>query len=632
MSVGKRGKKNIKTRISQREYMRHLHPGYFLMYLLFPVLFIILIYVNYRVIYTVTTENIEYRAKSTLLQYSAELDDFLTPGIRILESMSYNIEDMFRTKASNKEILDFLIRETDELETLTDIETTGIYGFIKGEYLDGSLWVPDESFIPEERPWYKEARAKQGKLTYVEPYVDMMTGDKIVTICQLLSDGESVVGIDIKINQIQDITEKLITKDDDASAIIVLDDDGCVVAHSDPGELGKNYLEEIYDPSAVIAQKLLISNKMNFTLDYEGSRYIVYALDLGGGWYMLSVTRAQKMFARVFTAFFISVLVGLIGTILIFYVLFTINRRRVEAEKYNSDLKSVSSIYLLMYKINLQEDTFEEISCLSDKITNMVGEKRWEARNLMRNIVILRSDDRSREEILNFTDFNTLSERLGNSNTITCEFMNPEKEWNRARFVVVERDNDGTLLSVLFMVETIDEEKKARDRLLYLSETDSMTGINNRGSGENKVRKLLLDGDGGMFMLLDVDKFKSINDTYGHAAGDKVLTSIAECMRKAFRNNDVMMRLGGDEFAAFAPMVYTREGGEIIVDRFLKHVSEIRIEEMGDVPIEISIGVSFYRPEDQFTFEELYKQADSCAYESKRTSGSRATFYTKGRA
>ncbi|MBQ6967606.1 MAG: GGDEF domain-containing protein, partial [Lachnospiraceae bacterium] len=118
----------------------------------------------------------------------------------------------------------------------------------------------------------------------------------------------------------------------------------------------------------------------------------------------------------------------------------------------------------------------------------------------------------------------------------------------------------------------------------------------------------------------------------GHAAGDKVLISIAECMRRAFRNNDVMMRLGGDEFAAFAPMVYTREGGEIIIDRFLKQVSKIRIEEMGDVPIEISIGVSFYRPEDQFTFEELYKQADSCAYESKKTPGSSATFYTKGRA
>ena len=126
MSVGKRGKKNIKTKISRREFLRHIHPGYALMYLLLPVLFIILIYVNYRVIYKVTTENIEYRAKSTLLQYSAELDDFLTPGIRILESMSYNIEDMFRTNASNKEILDFLIRETDELETLTNIETTGI--------------------------------------------------------------------------------------------------------------------------------------------------------------------------------------------------------------------------------------------------------------------------------------------------------------------------------------------------------------------------------------------------------------------------------------------------------------------------------------------------------------------------
>ena len=629
MGVDKRGK-SIRTRISQREYLRHLTAGYVLMYLLLPVLFIILIYVNYRVIYNVTTENIEYRAKSTLLQYSAELDDFLTPGIRILESMSYNIEDMFRTNASNKEILEYLIRETDELETLTDIETTGIYGCIKGEYLDGSLWVPDEDYIPEERPWYKEARGKQGKLTYVEPYTDEMTGDKIVTICRLLSDGESVVAIDIKINQIQDITEKLAeNNDDDAGAVIVLDDDGSVVAHSDPGELGKNYLEEIYDPSAVIAQKLLIGGKKDFTLDYEGNRYIVYAGELGGGWYILSVTKARKMFARVFTAFFISILAALLGTLLILYVLYTINRRRIETEKYNSDLKSVSSIYLLMYKIDLIEDTFEEISCLSDRITDMVGEKRSDAAELMKNIVILRSDDRTRDDFLNFTDFNTLNERLSGSDTITCEFMNPEKEWNRARFIAVERDNDGTLLSVLFMVEVIDAEKKARDRLLYLSETDSMTGINNRGSGENKVRKLLLSGDGGMFLLLDVDKFKSINDTYGHAAGDRVLTSIAECLRKAFRNNDIIMRLGGDEFAAFAPMVFTRQSGEIIVDRFLKLLSNIRIEEMGDTPIEVSIGVSFYRPEDQFSFDELYKQADRCTYESKRSSGSNATFYEK---
>lgn len=621
----------IKTNISLQEYFRRLSKWYLLLFVLLPVIFILLIFINYRIIYKVTLKNIENEAESTLMKYAMEMNDCLTPAINVLDSMSYNVEDMFRTDASNESIERYLIRETETMEDLNRINSNGIYGYIKGEYLDGAQWIPGPDFVPAERPWYKGALKNKGKISYIEPYTDMKTGDRVMSISKVLSDGESVIGIDIIMDEVQEITESLVKEEDDPSYVIILDDDGCVVAHSDPEEVDKNYLETVDEPGNTIARELLKNGKKNFRININDNSYVVYAGKLGVGWYMLSVTSERQMFSEIFKALGNSIAVGLLGTVIILWVLAVITRRRVEVEDYVIDLKSVSAIYLCMYKINLEEDSFTEISCLSQKIAAMVGGRNTGARKVMKNCATLRADERTGEELLKFTDLDTIGERLLNTETIICEFMNVDKSWSRARFIVAERKDDNTVSSVLFMVEGIDEEKKSRDRLLYLSETDRMTGINNRGSGEHKVRKQLLSGDGGMFMLLDVDKFKSINDTFGHNTGDKVLIAIADCMKKAFRNNDIVMRLGGDEFAAFAPLVLNREGGEIIVDRFLNRISKIRIDEMEGRQIEVSVGVAFYQPDDQFTFDELYKRADKSTYESKKHSGSMVTFYEAGK-
>ena len=85
-----------------------------------------------------------------------------------------------------------------------------------------------------------------------------------------------------------------------------------------------------------------------------------------------------------------------------------------------------------------------------------------------------------------------------------------------------------------------------------------------------------------MFCLLDADKFKSINDTYGHDAGDKVIKAIADCLKRAFRNDDVIMRPGGDEFAAYAIGITDEEHGRIVANRFFDLIDRIEIEELGD--------------------------------------------------
>jgi diguanylate cyclase (GGDEF)-like protein len=151
--------------------------------------------------------------------------------------------------------------------------------------------------------------------------------------------------------------------------------------------------------------------------------------------------------------------------------------------------------------------------------------------------------------------------------------------------------------------------------------------LNNRGSGESKIRDALKGGEGGMFVLLDVDRFKSINDNFGHHVGDKVLVAIGDAIHKTFREKDITLRLGGDEFAAFTPGIYSMEAGKPVVKRLISAIEHIDVPELSGMVVNVSVGVAFYQPDDNYSFEELYKHADSCTYESKKTKGSFATFF-----
>lgn len=169
--------------------------------------------------------------------------------------------------------------------------------------------------------------------------------------------------------------------------------------------------------------------------------------------------------------------------------------------------------------------------------------------------------------------------------------------------------------------ENIDEDHRQQEALRRLSETDAMTGIHNRGSGEEKIRKAMLEGKHGMFCLIDVDKFKSINDNYGHQAGDLALKAIADSLKDVFRESDIVFRLGGDEFAAFAEGVTTHEIGERILNRVFDFLENVNIPALQDRKVTISVGASFYPKSNIDTFEAVYQRADEGTYESKKHDG-----------
>lgn len=183
--------------------------------------------------------------------------------------------------------------------------------------------------------------------------------------------------------------------------------------------------------------------------------------------------------------------------------------------------------------------------------------------------------------------------------------------------------NDMNVIIYSFM--NITDRKRLEEDLLILSETDYLTAICNRRSGEYKTEQILKNGGLGMFCLFDVDKFKSVNDNYGHTVGDNVLIAIAETMKKTFRSSDVLVRLGGDEFVVFADGIADRETGEKLVKRFLDNINSMEVEGLGDRKISVSLGVLMV-PEP-LSFEVMYSRADSLMYDCKAKPGNAYAFY-----
>jgi diguanylate cyclase (GGDEF)-like protein/PAS domain S-box-containing protein len=172
---------------------------------------------------------------------------------------------------------------------------------------------------------------------------------------------------------------------------------------------------------------------------------------------------------------------------------------------------------------------------------------------------------------------------------------------------------------VLTILRDVTERKRLEHDLWTLAQIDELTGIDNRRHFQEEVEKHLRAsrrfGDPLTLLLLDVDGFKQINDTYGHQIGDEALRVVARALRRAVRETDVIGRLGGDEFVALLTRADDR-GVDRVIGAF-RHA--LRVEDAGSgisFPIEASIGVARSDGSDD-TCESLLRRADRAMYEEK---------------
>lgn len=174
--------------------------------------------------------------------------------------------------------------------------------------------------------------------------------------------------------------------------------------------------------------------------------------------------------------------------------------------------------------------------------------------------------------------------------------------------------------------DDIVESARERESLQIQAKTDIMSGLLNRGTGEKMVIEAIEEKKDGMLCIMDIDKFKGINDRYGHLAGDKVICGIADILNEVFKGNSVVFRLGGDEYAVYAMNVGDETTGARLIKDVFARIKEVDIPEIGDLNVYISVGAVMVKTDESTEFENWYKKADTGVYESKKQNGSALTF------
>lgn len=170
--------------------------------------------------------------------------------------------------------------------------------------------------------------------------------------------------------------------------------------------------------------------------------------------------------------------------------------------------------------------------------------------------------------------------------------------------------------------------KKQNKKLEAKAETDSLTGLLNKMATEQKIRQYIKNypDEKGILCIFDIDNFKSINDTKGHAFGDEVLRAIGFKLQSQFRANDILGRTGGDEFMIFVKHL----NDDLLIQKEAEKIRKLfhgfKVGEYSKSSVTLSIGAAIFI-QDGKDFEGLYKAADSALYKAKRHGKNQLAFY-----
>uniref|UniRef100_Q07NU3 Diguanylate cyclase/phosphodiesterase n=1 Tax=Rhodopseudomonas palustris (strain BisA53) TaxID=316055 RepID=Q07NU3_RHOP5 len=200
-------------------------------------------------------------------------------------------------------------------------------------------------------------------------------------------------------------------------------------------------------------------------------------------------------------------------------------------------------------------------------------------------------------------------------------------------FVVVSKaaiDSDGALIGFKGTIQDITERKQAEEQLQKLAYYDPLTGLPNRSlfrrKAEDALERYLHGGGEAAVMLLDLDRFKEVNDSLGHAAGDELLDKVAHVISRVLGNRHLLARLGGDEFGIIVTDALGRAEIEALARDIITAVSEPIALSRGEVAIGTSVGIAGI-PRDGDTISDLLRNADLALYRAKEAGRGRFQFF-----
>jgi diguanylate cyclase (GGDEF)-like protein/PAS domain S-box-containing protein len=198
--------------------------------------------------------------------------------------------------------------------------------------------------------------------------------------------------------------------------------------------------------------------------------------------------------------------------------------------------------------------------------------------------------------------------------------------------IAAARDGHGRLTHYVALFSDITARKEQEQRMVFLAHHDHLTQLPNRLNLLERLDHTISfakrNGRCVALMLIDLDRFKTVNDTLGHGVGDRLLIEVADRLRSSLRESDIVARLAGDEFVVVITEMDSIDYAGLVADKIVEVVSapyRIADRELGTSP---SIGISVY-PDDATEVGELMANADAAMYCAKAKGGGKFQFFSR---
>ncbi len=213
----------------------------------------------------------------------------------------------------------------------------------------------------------------------------------------------------------------------------------------------------------------------------------------------------------------------------------------------------------------------------------------------------------------------------------TTERRKDGSEYTVRQTITPVRGQAGEISHFISMHEDISEALEAQAHIERLAHFDTLTGLPNRslffdrlGQAINLARRT---NEHVALFFLDLDHFKPVNDSHGHAVGDGLLKAVAERLKNSVRESDTVARIAGDEFTVILPRIESRERTALVAEKIIKAIGEPFLIEGHAIQIGASIGIALY-PDDARDEQGLIRLADDAMYAAKHQSRNTYRFYS----
>ncbi|MCR5511178.1 MAG: response regulator [Lachnospiraceae bacterium] len=281
---------------------------------------------NSRIYYGTSVTGLYDSGEDKAASIATELETYLSVSESTLRVTADTVEMMISNGETQEAISAYLTKQTENQAEHFDENFTGLYGYIRGEYMDGSGWIPPNDYNVEERDWYKQAVDADGQTIIVSPYVDAQTHSVVITICKLIDHGgaegsyskRDVVALDVIVGHVQDITEAV-----DISGkgyAMIVNRDGMIVAHREREKTGEDF-RELYDPETLKMLNEVGNGTLNADMNAEPcTLFVCPVLDQ---WYVVIVISDSELLEDVRSQLLFNIVVSLVifGLISFFYYL-----------------------------------------------------------------------------------------------------------------------------------------------------------------------------------------------------------------------------------------------------------------------------------------------------------------------